>query len=577
MTVAREEVRVKLRIFNKEQTQSFLIPLSSVACSFALNEIPVCQAQLGLGVKANEEALTAAIGPQAQQHLKEDNPCQIIAILKGDYRGEGSRWDETPRVIFEGRINQVSVGITRRRATLNVSIRHWLGDLMSSSILYGYANYSDPTRKKALLAQLRDSETGLMVGFSEMDDVFRMEDNDLEQDIWANGIKFRIAEILMAAEANSVEDPDNNRPENDSNLPGNAGCDEAINRPSSKVKRAWQRILGPSPQLGRPYEVDGEPLGVPLALVDDETRLTANIIRGIARRIAADPIESYSHTDAWSKLINYYVPMFGLMVVPRVDTAIVAPANPFLRTPYSRRIVASDIIQIDASDSTKRPVRGVGLLHKWVSDTGLEEALGVDSRGGMRVACYSPPEELEEASGKTLFVPAPAFLADIPFLAADAKPLLDGRTTLPGAGKPGEPKSEAATEFAQDVKASEELMYEYAKMRYYGERLRGRSVRVFGRLRFDIAPGSIVEVNANLSQFRGLVNQSPQLQGLVSRVTINVDAIRKMATTSIQMQYTRTLAENELDSFTIDHHPLYRQPFYGCPLLSSDDEASEGL
>jgi hypothetical protein len=103
---------------------------------------------------------------------------------------------------------------------------------------------------------------------------------------------------------------------------------------------------------------------------------------------------------------------------------------------------------------------------------------------------------------------------------------------------------------------------------YANEILKYRSGSVSGKLRLDICPGSIVEIDVQPA--RGLdvkLNKykSP-LFGCVDQVSVYIDAVAAQASTSFIISNIRSKEENEDPNLSMTDNPIYDTTWKGAPL-----------
>lgn len=109
----------------------------------------------------------------------------------------------------------------------------------------------------------------------------------------------------------------------------------------------------------------------------------------------------------------------------------------------------------------------------------------------------------------------------------------------------------------------------YAHAVFATERLRGRSGQVADKLRFDICPGSLVEIQSLGDRFIQRSNLADSLYGRVIGASIGINAEKTAAGTSFQIEFLRTAAENASDDYSVAKHPLYADAFRGGPLVDA--------
>jgi hypothetical protein len=107
----------------------------------------------------------------------------------------------------------------------------------------------------------------------------------------------------------------------------------------------------------------------------------------------------------------------------------------------------------------------------------------------------------------------------------------------------------------------------YAHAAYVGRGLLGRNGSLFGKLRFDIAPGSNIIIKGSSEVFIEGDQTAEQLYGTVVRVSFRMDASKGQAGTGFSFMHIRTEAENKDDKTSVEKHPLYETTFVGAPLI----------
>lgn len=573
MTVLHSNVSVLLRVDDPDTQQRWVFPVISVSMTWAINEIPICNLEIGIGRAINRDADDQQV-ESASSVLTPRRICRVLASFRGDFATD-KPWPEDITTIFRGNCVGVSNSLTRGRATLSVTLHHWLQHLQFSTVLGGYAVPGDPESKDILAAAFGFGNSGEeafvdgrpLASLSQLADARMLFDNNFYADLWGVGIKPLIDHLISA-------------PLTTQRIA--LTCEDLINAPSPEAIEAWRSI-----------EVAGEEnakWAVPLSLTaigDDSIQLSAPVLESISQAITHAPIDYARQTDVWSQLVMRYCADFGAMLVPRVESAIVAPRVDSLRSHYCYEIDANSIYQIDAFEPRQLPLAYIGVIASYESASGMD-SFGDPGGGGVRdlnnfVGCYPTstdadkdnPQRLRSTSGLTQFINRPAWLVNAAVALNDARADFKDRSVRGGVGAVGGVDGEqtrsrdtesrqAAAEASVQV---EQLLQRYAKMRYNQMILRGRGAKIIGKLRFDIAPGSSVAINVKPSDIRGLQIDAPRLYGLVSRLTIVIDVSRKLAATVFQIANLRTESENASPDYASDNHPLYGSVFHGAPLL----------
>jgi hypothetical protein len=573
MTVLHTNAAVALRVVDPDSAQRWVFPVISVSMTWAINEIPICNLELGIGRSVNrneDEQLTES----AVRVLTPRRECSVVASFNGDFAPD-KPWPTDATVIFRGNCVGVSNSLTRGRAALAVTLHHWLQHLQFSTILGGYAVPGDPGSKEILAVAFGFNVSGneALAGDKPLASISQLAagrslfDNNFYVDLWGAGIKPLIDHLITQPLTSGR------------NI---ATCEDVINQPSPEAIAAWRAIEGPE-DIGTPYSRWAVPLS--LTGIGGDTRLSPPVLESISHAIAHAPIDYARQTDIWSQLVMRYCADYGTMVVPRVESAIVAPRVDALRPHYCYEIDANSIYQIDGFEPRQLPLAYIGVIADYESATGSEYLSGPldgEVEPGQRfVACYpdsvqpQDPSRLKSSNGLTQFVSRPAWLANVPVAVSDPLDDFAAKGVRGGVANTGETVGEDNAERDEESRqtASEasvqvnELLRRYARMKYNQMIVRGRALKIIGKLRFDIGPGSTVAVNVNPAEIIGLQIDAPRVYGLVSRITIAIDAKQKLASTVFQLSNVRTEMENNSPDYASDNHPLYSSVFLGAPIV----------
>lgn len=547
MSVSINQITLKLRIFDNDTGEEFLLPVAECTLAFAVNSIPTCVAHVALGHDLSTEYLNVPVNRRMRSLMKRYQTCQIIGKITGDIYGI-YQWPEETQILFEGRITAISDSLLPDGVAMKVNIMHWLGDLSGVSIIASHANVFDPRLPQNPIGYytpgsgVTDAQERKLGGIGTLVEATLLSELNIGSDVWGMGIKRIIANIL--------------------NNPNYAAfnfnlCGEELNLPTEDLKLAVQRIEGPTGKeaaspLSSPYSKWTGPV-----VFDDGSDYNRKIIAGnIARTLKHQPINAIMRTDAWTMLVEQWLPELHLMLVPKIDSAMVVPSLPVVRQPYCQSISSNDIINIDGNRSVNRTYRGVGLISTMETPTRV-----IDGQFATQPVCWYPDPKPE--SGQMLYKTVPSWLNNLLPSAWTIKNMQRGRTVFNGAVKN---EDDAAKDDEEATTAVNAILEDYARLTYATHNMGNNTVILTGRLRFDICPGSTVRIDASRRSGSGMLAVNPQIQGLVTHVTVTISAPALKGLTQFQIQHVRTLEENDRDDVTLDNHPLYYKPFYGAPL-----------
>lgn len=503
--------------------------VAQYTASWSVNDIPraVCMIAVGRNAKTG---LAAAI------HSNAIFTQMVTAEVWGTFRGEYSAkaaWPNEKQLLFRGFLTGFSPRKVNGKIQIVVNLIHWLASLGFSSCVtaLGHVSNHSQLNASAVLNTLDDSGAGKGNYISQLATASGLG-TTLTEDLW-KGVKNLFCELASQKTA-AVS-------------PGGACGGTGASTINDAALASLKKIEGPASNCNTAYKY-----GVALKLQTDGV---ANIATGIKLAIGQATVESYASTSFWDKLVGEICPTYGMSVVPMIDSAIVIADTPA----YSGGVWKEIDDEYDAfewSSDLQRPLRAVGVIAGYAARTGAGQAgssKGFPIIGG----CYVE-NSVKAGDGLMLYVGAPPWLAALAFLGAD--------TT------------------GADVKK----VYErYAHMVYAQHALRGRGGNFSGKLRFDIAPGSIVQINPTKSLFvsnaaaaalgggaAGSVTGDQlavTMIGCVSQVTVAINAEAAMAGTTFVLSHLRTATENKSSRTSVTEHPLFGTAIHGdgkhgCPL-----------
>ena len=128
----------------------------------------------------------------------------------------------------------------------------------------------------------------------------------------------------------------------------------------------------------------------------------------------------------------------------------------------------------------------------------------------------------------------------------------------------------SAIEPADVHSASVSMWNAYAQTLYIHEILKGRQGQITGRVRFDIAPGSTIQMAAAQDKYSGDgCNDPEQYFAEVLRVSTIIDSQNCRASTSFHLAYIRSEDEDYDPTTSIAYNPLYPTTWWsGCVLVN---------
>jgi len=310
--------------------------------------------------------------------------------------------------------------------------------------------------------------------------------------------------------------------------------------------------------------------GVPLQLVSGSYN-ASQIASGITQALTNETFGNWINTTLWGKLIGEWAPAYWFCVVPRVEDALVVPYVGSLSGEPWAVIGGEDWASENLNVQMSQILKGVGITHPTISATGLDLGQGTTpiDRGGL--AGWFEPAGQE--AGMVMLKRPPKWLTDTlqaPQHSFDAEAIGDDQTTNTAVDEEGTGEDSTGPDPKEADSAYKFLLNKFAEQWYVVENLKARMGEVGGKLRFDIAPGSTVRVNAKGGV--GIPNQSQLSQdvyGTVLQVTTSINAESQQAGTAFSIDHLRTEGENNTPGFAISGPPLYQQAWRGAKLIPS--------
>lgn len=521
------------------------LDITSFNLTFAVNSIPFGSLQLVVGrdIVYGQAATIHHIVDELQVTL----PARVYLQVEQGPNSYGfpfESWPDGYFLVFEGFINSTGFGRTARDSvSFRLGLTHWLGDAGSSSLLTRSSHALTPQQLSGLAAF--NTGTGLTApGFfasTSAADLFTPL--NVGFDFWGLALGPWLADLCQQ---DILSDED------DDNLEHNLEGLDALRR--------FEPFAYASP---------GEPLGhyvygTPLALALQELAGSEELATAIAEDVASKGSENFDSTTLWDAIAGKFAADYQFKVIPLVQTALAVPAIAGQRVPW-QVIYGEEYGQIELQANLTRAVKGVRLF------TGMGSMMGIVRPGeaGHEAVLGGRYDNPDHPSGMLIYANAPRWSANVvapAVFGADAVAPggVRGGALFPGIGLPP-----AANNPVDLVNAARGLWDAFARALYVENALRGRGGSVQGKLRFDIAPGSTVEVRCVQDKFVQAQLAEPTgavLYAEVQGVGICCDSETMTASTTFQLANVRTFAQNGRDALSIERHPLYANLWHGAPL-----------
>jgi hypothetical protein len=515
----------------------------SMSATFPLNDIPTATLLVAVGHDARSGRTKQATIHKARKTLKPRDKA-VVTLTISPTAGNEEKMEQGEFIIFEGMLAGIGYQRSSNNANYQLQLIHWLDDLNNSSALNGNwfpnAPYSMATNAAFYALELGE---GGGAGGDQWSSVPAIDINgdhinkgQIESDLWGNVIKPIFEKIAQYP------------------LPNDGPNNAAIN--------ALKRIP------------NGAPFNTPLRL--DLEGLNANDIElSVRTALTKDSLDSFAYTSFWGKLVGEYAASFFFAVSPAVEHACVIPFFGGLKweegAPGAKTIYGDEYSYANFNASMHQLLESVMVF--WPSQADPMLGTGGETQTidafTFPVGEYPPGQKGVDKPGLKLFKDLPPWLANI-----SPWPVYTGPTTgikgkLPGdclAPQTGEPDpppnwlppAQAADEMTDKV--AERFAHHWYKMELLGQRYGEMS----GKLRFDIAPGSIVRIELPTTE----IESDGYMIAAVTGVSYIINAERAAAGTSFTLSYIRTEEEDKDTLVSHPFAPLYKEgtKWHGGPL-----------
>jgi hypothetical protein len=532
----------------------------SVSSTFALNDIPTASAVIACGVnmRTNQPSKIHS----ALNTLKPRTKTTITLTITTP----SGRLDKSPpktHVIFEG--YYIGIGVQRSHANANYILHfvHWLDDLNCGSILSGnfYPGMTADLAQNALYRTVSQApNSGVTTDGSTValiDPELRLISvPNLTIDAWG-----RVFKPIFKALAN------------DHHPMTQGGC-----LPRDNNSKVLIPALDKMPN-GGPTSV---PLSMDLVSAFPDL-LSMNISTGVSKMMT----NGIAYNSIWSKLVGELAASFLFAVSPGVTFANVIPFFGGLKINADatawRTIRLNDYNYANFNSSQRQLLESINVYYPFTSNSNIEGSR--DKQAPVLSFCppcaQYPPKGQQNRAGTIMVRELPTWLYNMTSPSGYAHnglaPEVD--THDPGKGSPmptGRVKVRPPQTIAQHASIGEK----YCEHWYKTEILTQRYGELSGKLRFDLAPGSMVAIEVPpepppVNPLSGGKTPS-HMYASVSKVSYHINAEQHQAGTSLVLSNLRTEAENNDDLLTKTRPPLYKQPWYGGPLTIEANNDNTG-
>lgn len=518
----------------------------SFSSTFGLNTIPVASMVVATGYEVSSGE-PATIHKAKEQLKAGDEAVVTLTIINSD--GATSMMESGTMTIFRGKFAGIGYKRSYNSAAYTIHLIHWLDNLNHGSMVNGnwFPGAPYDMAQNAGYYALAATEGDSGYSYSPLPAIDMageiVNGSNISADLWGRVLKPIFEKIIAWPLPRYQSDTQQN-------------SDEQM----APVKDALMRMSADGP---------GKAWYAPLALnLDDLT--SSNIGTAVRSAITKDALDSFGYTTMWSKLVGDYAPQFFFAISPSVDFALPVPFFAGLKLPY-KRITANEYNYADLNASMLQQLESVDVFYSVNADSGYSIGPTDNSTGrpSFRVPLgFYPPVAAQNKRGFKMLKEPPGWMTNL-FPSA----LYAGRSTGQGDGQARDtisaenvnrnpPDGYNLPEQAQVEQQKSGACMRFAEHWYKTEVLYQRHGEMSGKLRFDIAPGSIVAIETAPTD----IEAQDILFATVTQVAFAIDAERAAAGTSFTLAHIRTSAENKEPTLTAEQSPLYKAVWKGAPL-----------
>mgnify|MGYP006275727185 CR=1 FL=1 len=486
------------------------LPLIAFSSTFSLNEIPQATCTVGVGRDATSDNASKLAPIHQAFNWQRMQPAKIYFNPYGNVTKD-EMWPDKPFVIFDGYVTALRRSKSFGKYQIEMTLVHWLFDLACSSALSGNSHVANPGDLTEAAVYDTGANTAGNYTSSALGPISAIINDLLPIDLWGT------LKSVFSVYAQTETRPINNML---------TGClDDIGYTRNERALAALKRIEGPdwseSSATNKEYNF-GSPL------VFDFLEMTEPLLNGISDAINNELVRNYAESSFWTKLVTQLCPSFGLAVVPMIDSALVIADVPMFaaRQPY-KTLKPEDYDTEVSAGSMERPLSGVIVVSTAAAATGYDSDIKQDT--STAIGCYAA--KIQNSDGVIMYVGIPPWLNFIP-----QQERID--PNLSGTGS---------------VKSTRDIYDRWAKDVYVRNALRGRTQTVSGRLRFDVAPGSIIKIGSSresvpldlfgVGQALFMDKASFNTYGQVARVSVYINTEAPAAGTSFLL--TNVMTEQE--------------------------------
>jgi hypothetical protein len=519
----------------------------SMSATFALNSIPVASLVVACGYDVRDEKKPATIASALEVLKPRDKVKVTLTVRSND--GETSLMPDGRGVIFEGYYAGTGYQRSNNSASYTLHLIHWLDDLNCSSMINGNWHPGVPhDLAQAANADVAEARGGSNLNNAGVTNAVPIVDrtnsiikqSNMRADLWEKVLKPMFKEIASFSHPREQSYAKDNNPLTNGN--------------NAAAMAALERMPGTAPL----------PAKLPLFMGGVNAKAIEN---GANKGISLIAKSGMAYSSFWGKLVGEYAPAFLFAVSPCPEFANVIPFFGGLRG-FWKEIDGREYNYANFNSSMASLIESIEIRYSQKQTSNW----AVGGRG-QALSYYRPwgrfPKKNKDLRGQIIVKDPPGWLAEAITQGAYA-PLTTGfgqrvgDTMAPGKGPAAPPAGTLRPADTESNIEKSNLINLFCEHWYKTEVLSQRYGELSGKLRFDIAPGSIVKINKP-----DLATSSERaVYAAVTHVSYLINAEQHTAGTSFTLLNLRSELENNDSLFTSETPPLYPDgKWVGGPLV----------
>jgi hypothetical protein len=514
------------------------LDLVAVSMTFQENRIPSCNITLAVGESPQAGKMKKASAHEFASKLMRRDTVKVYADLRGN-QAINMPWGlGNNTLIFEGYVSRPAYNMSFGAAGVNIELTHWLSDLACTDKM---TYLLSPACARAFTrGAVTQGQTG---GIAMLNGKHVLEAPNAHENVWA-AIKKTFEALAEMEHMNPL-------------TAKGLEADNQYSKPNKVMLRALKKM-----DLGETM-----PLTIDLKSVEYQQFVSGGLIAAVVDRTTGN--------SCWETLVNGLAPDFSFSVIPLISTATCAPVVYSCQGTH-KTVKANEYWQIGLNSEVRAlPIKTVRLYGESTNETGgiAADVMALNRPLGSADLTIADPTNQYIADGQVSVVQAPKWLHAYAH-AINAKSSTPSDGARPSAGNPlpraGTPGLRSAQAIYQEMTEDEShgIGNRLAQCILSTECLRNRMGDIRGRLRFDIAPGSSIEIGIVGKNVPFYGQGGNTMYGHVFGVVIEINSGDRTASTTLQLSHMRTAQEQKtLLPVVQARHPLYNEMWLGTSLL----------